>query len=149
MSNSFIVVGQHSSYYSGDSYSETGFKPSSTLPSIGNPLGNPPYPGHTAVGGENWVDFLTTTYNNSLTFTYNFAWGGATIDAKLVTPGQGISLTNEVNTFLNKFASKPPSTPWQTPNTLFSMWIGINDIGYSYNQVDDLDTFVSPLHYAS
>lgn len=143
------MVRRHSGYYSGDSYTTTSFNSSSTLPSIGNPLGNPPYPGLTADGGENWVDFLTTTYNKSLILTYDFAWGGATIDAKLVTPGSGISLADEVNTFLNKFASKPSSTPWQTHNTLFSVWIGINDIGYTSSRVDDLNACVPPLHYAS
>lgn len=29
---------------SGDSYTQTQFEPNGTLPSIGNPLGNPPYP---------------------------------------------------------------------------------------------------------
>ncbi|KAF8627524.1 hypothetical protein AX15_004390 [Amanita polypyramis BW_CC] len=129
----------------GDSYSETGFKASGTLPAIGNPLGNPQYPGRTAVGGENWVDFLTTTYNKSLILTYNPSWGGATIDSNLVTSGQGVSLTDEVNTFLSKFASKPASTPWEAHNTLFSVWIGINDIGYSYDLGGDRDPFTDRL----
>lgn len=29
---------------SGDSYTQTGFVDNGTLPSVGNPLGNPPYP---------------------------------------------------------------------------------------------------------
>ena len=29
---------------SGDSYTQTGFEPNGTLPAVGNPLGNPPYP---------------------------------------------------------------------------------------------------------
>ncbi|KAG6893700.1 hypothetical protein C0995_016339, partial [Termitomyces sp. Mi166 len=70
----------------GDSYTQTGFDPTLTLPTIGNPLGNPTYPGYTATGGENWVDYVTTEFNNSLLFTYNYAYGGATIDATLVAP---------------------------------------------------------------
>ncbi|KAK2464397.1 hypothetical protein APHAL10511_003545 [Amanita phalloides] len=128
----------------GDSYTETGFSASGTLPSIGNPLGNPPYPGYTAVGGENWVDILTTAYNKSLVLTYNFAKGGATIDSKFVTPGQGVSLTDEVNTFLH-FSGMPKPTPWDAQNTLFSFWIGINDIGYSYDLGGNRDAFSDTL----
>ncbi|KAM6502929.1 hypothetical protein JOM56_002906, partial [Amanita muscaria] len=129
----------------GDSYSETGFNASGTLPSVGNPLGNPTYPGWTGGGGANWVDYLTTTYNQSLTLTYNLARGGATINSSLVTPGQGVSLEDEVNTFLSKFAHSPPSTPWKTWNTLFSIWIGINDIAYSYDNHGDQDAFTDIL----
>ncbi|KAM6502927.1 hypothetical protein JOM56_002904 [Amanita muscaria] len=126
---------------SGDSYTTTGFNPSGTLPSVGNPLGNPAYPGWTDGGGANWVDYLTTTYNQSLTLTYDFARGGATINSSLVTPDQGVSLEDEVNTFLSKFAHSPPSTPWKTWNTLFSIWIGINDIGGTYHNGGDRDVF--------
>lgn len=143
------MVPPYSFYFSGDSYSETGFNPWGTLPSIGNPLGNPAYPGRTAVGGENWVDLLTTADNNSLILTYNLAWGGATIDSRLVKSGQGVSLTNEVNAFLKKFANKPASTPWKPQNTLFSFWIGINDIGYSYFLDGDRNAYVPPPHTPS
>jgi phospholipase/lecithinase/hemolysin len=80
-----------------------------------------------------------------LVFTYNFAWGGATIDSRMVPPGQGISLTDEVNSFLSKFARRPQSTPWQTRNTLFSVWIGINDIAYTYNRGGDRHVFSDKL----
>lgn len=40
---------------SGDSYTETGFLTNGNLPAVGNPLGNPPYPGYTATG----VDVLS------------------------------------------------------------------------------------------
>jgi len=119
----------------GDSYSQTGFNISTgPLPSVGNPLGNPPYPGFTAVGGVNYIDLVTVQYNKSLILNYNFAYGGATIDASLVTPFEPtvLSLTDQVNEYLNSIANKPASTPWTSANTLFSIWIGINDIGNSY-----------------
>jgi hypothetical protein len=37
---------------SGDSYTTTGFDPNDTLPSVGNPLGNPAFPGETGGGGK-------------------------------------------------------------------------------------------------
>ena len=119
---------------SGDSYTQTGFNVNSTLPNTSNPLGNPAFPGWTAVGGANWVGYVTTTYNRSLIYTYNYAYGGATIDAKLVTPYQPTvqSLTDQVNSFLSTAAKKPASTPWTSGNALFSVWIGINDIGNSW-----------------
>jgi len=131
----------------GDSYTQTGFVDNGVLPAVGNPLGNPPYPGYTATGGENWVDFVTTTYNKSLVFTYNYAYGGATIDASLVTPYEPtvLSLTDQVNEFLTTVATKPASTPWTSSNALFSIFIGINDIGNSYYESGDRSAFSDTL----
>ncbi|KIK56259.1 carbohydrate esterase family 16 protein [Collybiopsis luxurians FD-317 M1] len=127
----------------GDSYTQTGFLPNETLPSAGNPFGNPPYPGFTATGGPNWIDFDTVTNNNSLIFTYNYAFGGATIDASLVAPFEPtvLSVTDQVNQFLDTVANKPASTPWTSQNSLFSIWIGINDLGNSYFLSDNRTSF--------
>jgi hypothetical protein len=38
----------------------------------------------TTSGGGTWITYLTSTYNSSAISTYNFAWGGATIDTELV-----------------------------------------------------------------
>ncbi|THG99690.1 hypothetical protein EW145_g7216 [Phellinidium pouzarii] len=131
----------------GDSYTQTGFVLTDTLPSIGNPLGNPPYPGYTAVGGVNWIDVDTVQYNRSLILTYNYAYGGATIDASLVAPYEPtvLSLTDQVNEFLGGVATKPASAPWTSANSLFSFWIGINDIGNSYYESGDRDAFSDTL----
>ena len=138
---------------SGDSYTQTDFEPNGTAPAPGNPLGNPPYPvsdtvllcicltngnydtqGYTAVGGTNWIDVDTVVYNKSLILTWNYAYGGATIDASLVAPYEPtvLSLTDQVNQFLSGAAEKPAAAPWTSENSLFSFWIGINDIGNSY-----------------
>lgn len=76
----------------------------------------------------NYVDLVTVQYNKSLILNYNFAYGGATIDAALVTPYEPtvLSLKDQVNEYLNSIATKPASTPWTSANTLFSVWIGIN-----------------------
>ncbi|KAF9465168.1 hypothetical protein BDZ94DRAFT_1160462 [Collybia nuda] len=131
----------------GDSYTQTGFTPTGTLPSVGNPFGNPPYPGWTSSGGENWIDYAAAVYNNSLLFTYNYAYGGATIDANLVQPYTPtvLSLTDQVNQFLNSVATKPASTPWTSANALFSIWIGINDLGNSYYLSGDRAAFSDTL----
>ncbi|KAJ3757535.1 hypothetical protein EV360DRAFT_95180 [Lentinula raphanica] len=133
--------------HSGDSYTQTGFLTNLTLPSPGNPLGNPAYPGYTATGGANWLDFDTTTYNNSLVLTYNYAYGGATIDSGLVAPFEPtvLSVTDQVNEFLDTAASKPASTPWTSESSLFSIWIGINDLGNSYYLSDNRTSFDTTL----
>lgn len=76
----------------------------------------------------NYVDLVTVQYNKSLILNYNFAYGGATIDAALVTPYEPtvLSLKDQVNEYLNSIATKPASTPWTSADTLFSVWIGIN-----------------------
>lgn len=75
-------------------------------------------------------------YNNSLILTYNYAYGGATINASLVEPYETtvLSFVDQVNQFMTTVASKPASAPWTSENSLFSAWFGINDIGNSYYQ---------------
>ncbi|KAK0196260.1 SGNH hydrolase-type esterase domain-containing protein [Armillaria mellea] len=145
-----LAVGANAQKYwfsFGDSYTQTGFVTNDTRPAVGNPLGNPPYPGYTAVGGQNWVDYVTTVDNTSLVLTYNLAYGGATISADLVTPYEPtvLSLTDQVNQFLTNYADKPSTTPWNSADTLFSVWIGINDIGNSYYLGGDRDAFSDTL----
>ncbi|KAI0827728.1 hypothetical protein BC628DRAFT_1433104 [Trametes gibbosa] len=131
----------------GDSYTQTDFDPTGVLPQPGNPLGNPPYPGFTAVGGTNWIDVDTTVHNNSLVLTYNYAYGGATINASLVQPYEPtvLSLIDQTNQFLAGAAKKPATAPWTSTNALFSVWIGINDIGNSYYLGGDRDAFSDTL----
>jgi phospholipase/lecithinase/hemolysin len=131
----------------GDSYTTTGFSTTGTLPSVGNPLGNPAYPGYTGGGGSNWVDDLTTIYNKSKILTYNYAYGGATINASLVAPYEPtvLSLIDQVNLYSSTAASKPATSPWTSANALFSVWIGINDIGNSYYESGDRNAFSDTL----
>jgi phospholipase/lecithinase/hemolysin len=123
---------------SGDSYSQTGFNISGSYPSATNPLGNPELPGQTTSGGLNWIGFLASQYNTSLILSFNFAYGGATTNASIVAPWSPsvLSLIDQVNLFSNSIASKPPSAPWNSHNTLAGIWMGINDIGGSYARPD-------------
>jgi hypothetical protein len=41
-------------------------------------------------------------------------------------------LIEQVDQFLAGAAKKPSTAPWTSKNALFSIWIGINDIGNSY-----------------
>ncbi|CAE6333573.1 unnamed protein product [Rhizoctonia solani] len=124
----------------GDSYTQTGFDINGAKPAVGNPLGNPTYPGYTACGSvPNWVDLVTTKYNTSTLLTYNFAYGGATINATLVQPyiPTVLSLIDQVSIFLDNKAV----APWTASNSLFSVFIGINDIGNSWYQSGDRGAF--------
>ncbi|KAJ7325951.1 hypothetical protein DFH08DRAFT_1028020 [Mycena albidolilacea] len=132
----------------GDSYTSTSFNATSVLPNIHNPLGNPPFPGFTGAGGENYVGYDTVTFNKSVIFTYNYAYGGATINASLVTPFEPtvLSLIDQVNEFLTGgVASKPATTPWTSADALFSVWIGVNDLAGSYFQPGDRGAFAETL----
>jgi phospholipase/lecithinase/hemolysin len=121
---------------SGDSYTQTGFNATIyPVPSPSNPMGNPEWPGWTSCNGPNWIDLLTVTHNASLLLTYNMAVGGATVGQDLVPPWLLTipPLTQQVrNIFLPAFVSEPraaPSAPnWKGDDSLFLIWIGINDV---------------------
>ena len=121
-------------HLSGDSYSQTGFNISLTKPSAANPLGNPALPGYTASGGLDWVGFMVTEFNTTLTLSYNFAYGGATVDSNLVAPYEStvLSLIDQMQEFSDSIASKPDYAPWTADNTLAGVWMGVNDVGNSY-----------------
>jgi hypothetical protein len=112
---------------SGDSYSQTGFDPTLSLPSSSNPLGNPTFPGYTTSGGPNWIGYYITQYNSSPVYSYNFASGGATTDAKLVTPFAPtvLSFVDQVNLYL-KSSKTAGFTRWNAANSIFAVWIGVN-----------------------
>ncbi|GKT49736.1 acetylesterase [Colletotrichum spaethianum] len=116
---------------SGDSYSQTGFDINSTKPNSQNPLGNPDLPGWTSSGGLNWIGYLLTQFNASLTYSYNLAYGGATTDASLIAPYAPtvLSFIDQVTEFSQSLASKPTWAPWTADNTLVGVWMGVNDVG--------------------
>ncbi|KAI9750501.1 MAG: hypothetical protein M4579_006451 [Chaenotheca gracillima] len=122
----------------GDSYTTTGFNVTMEQPCPSNPFGNPPYPGYTSSNGPNWIDFLTTTYNQSFIETINLAYGGATVDSDLVAQylPTVLDLRQQVNEeFLPYYAAKDKTVdiPWKSDNSLFSFFFGINDVGNSYS----------------
>lgn len=116
---------------SGESWTSTSFKIAEEKPSAANPIGNPPYPGHTSSSGPNWVSTLTGEVNTSLTLTYNFAAGGATIDTRIVAPHKPRqkSFSDQVDRFLINLGAKPDFAPWKASNTLVGVWIGMTDVG--------------------
>jgi len=101
----------------GDSYTTDGYNVSAGI--------NSPTPGYTSSNGPNWVEFLIKTFN--------LAYGGATIDGALVPSYKPTvpSIVNQVSEFNEYFAPKPEGAQWDSTNSLFAIWIGINDVGNS------------------
>ncbi|KAF8223370.1 hypothetical protein L208DRAFT_1317048, partial [Tricholoma matsutake] len=96
----------------GDSYSDTGFAANNTASATGvtQPI---LWTSHADPGlCKKWVNYVTTTYNASLVFTYNYAYRGATLDATLVQP-----FTPTARNLL-QYRHGKCSEP------LFSVWIG-------------------------
>ncbi|KAI4288642.1 MAG: hypothetical protein L6R35_002095 [Caloplaca aegaea] len=122
---------------SGDSYTSTSFNINGPQPSVENPLGNPAYPGATSANGPNYVDFLTTTYNQSFIRTFNLGYGGATIDPSLVGSPYGLivqSFRQQVQEeFVPTYATNS-GVEWTGSNSLFTVFFGINDVILSYGQ---------------
>ncbi|KAF8205497.1 hypothetical protein K438DRAFT_1817934 [Mycena galopus ATCC 62051] len=110
----------------GDSYTTTGFNISLGV--------NSTDPGFVSSNGPNWVEDLRDTYNVAGTKVFNLASGGATIDSALVTPflPTVLSVVDQVAQFKTFLASRPPGAEWNSSNTLFAIWIGINDCGDSF-----------------
>lgn len=122
----------------GDSYTWPNFNHSHRQPDDVNPFGNPALPGHTICGVvPNYVYYAAVQYNRSLTYAYNFARAGATINATLVPGGTNLTLVAQAGEFEEAYSgpSPPANVSWSADNSLFSLWFGINDIGGSYNRV--------------
>ncbi|KAL0946481.1 hypothetical protein HGRIS_012698 [Hohenbuehelia grisea] len=110
----------------GDSYTTDGYNISAGVDS--------PVPNFTSSNGKNWVQFLGDTYNVTDTNVFDLASGGATIDSALVPPylPTVLSVVDQVTQFRNILAARPSGAKWNSSNTLFAFWIGINDVGNSF-----------------
>ena len=121
-SSSTPLVGKPNYLFTfGDSYTTTQFDPFGAQPNATNPFGNsgPPL--------EGWVYYLTAVHNSSLTLSYNYARGGATINQSIVH-GNNESLQGQVEQWYLPVAGKHPSTAqWSADNSIAGIFIGINE----------------------
>jgi phospholipase/lecithinase/hemolysin len=99
-------------------------------------MGNPHHYGWTSANGPNWVYFVTREYNESVILTYNFAYIGAPIDPTLVKPyaPQVMSLEQQIDDeFIPYYGTAMyPTIPWTSTDSLFSIFIGINDLDFTF-----------------
>ncbi|KPM36717.1 hypothetical protein AK830_g9865 [Neonectria ditissima] len=125
----------------GDSYSKTGFHfdkvgdgATEFNPSAENPIGHPDLPGRTSAGGRNWVGFMVTEFNTTLTLSYNYALSGSTVDSTIITPRPSTapSFVDQVGHFKQSIGSRPEFAPWTAENSVAGFWFGVNDVRVSY-----------------
>jgi phospholipase/lecithinase/hemolysin len=79
---------------------------------------------------------LIDKYNKTLVLSYNFAYGGATTDASLVTPYAStvLSLVDQTTEFSTYLVPPPTTAQWTASNSLFAVWIGVNDVGNAWGE---------------
>ena len=120
----------------GDSYTQSAFDITGQQPSSAYALGNPAEGTITFSGGPVYPELLTTTYNNSLVLTYDFAYGGATITDSLVANSAQIhSFEEQVEQYYEPKYSTPGGTnaPWTADTAIFTTFFGINEwVAFTY-----------------
>ena len=113
---------------------------------MGNNKGG--YPWGTQVGTANYVEYLTTKYNQSLILTYNFACGGATTDNKIdESPFGSVDFREQVQShFLPNFGKEQIFRSWRADNSMFIIFFGINDIAMFQYKPNASDYIAPVLH---
>lgn len=83
---------------------------------------------------------MTTTYNESFVQTINLAYGGATIDDALVPSHYGPPVQSFRQQVFNEFHDyyiENGNIPWDSSNSLFIIFFGINDVINSFAKHND------------
>jgi hypothetical protein len=95
---------------------------------LSDPLGNPVLGQGTSTDGLNWVGYTAAVYNTSLLLAYDLAVYGATIDNNIVSAVPH-DLVYQVETDFRERYCKDDENPqeWDSEDTLFAIWIGINE----------------------
>jgi phospholipase/lecithinase/hemolysin len=78
------------------------------------------------------VDILSTTWNKTFVEAINVAYGEATVDSALVAPYLPTVLSFKQqgeDDYSPWYSNHPPTFNGQVENTLFAIFIGINDVG--------------------
>ncbi|GAA5849297.1 hypothetical protein JCM3766R1_001639 [Sporobolomyces carnicolor] len=108
----------------GDSYTTTGYKPYeggvTQLEGIGK----------TTSGGYNWVQFLAYSQPKLATSYYDLAYSGATTNNSVVASNVPCFI-DQANIWRDWFAKPDSEVKWRSNSTLFTVWFGINDVGFA------------------
>ncbi|WZH44174.1 uncharacterized protein QYS62_005192 [Fusarium acuminatum] len=99
-------------------------------PSPKNPIGNPPLPGSTSSGGKNYITYMATELNDTLTLAYNFARSAAVVDAGIIPTRKNTTFTfgHQIIHFNDTIGHRPHYAAWTAENTVATIWFGLNDI---------------------
>jgi hypothetical protein len=84
----------------------------------------------TATDGVNWVGYLATTYNKTVTLSYNFAVYGATVNDSVVYSEPEDLVYQISHDFCGHYCPPPLESnnrTWATDTSLFAIWVGINE----------------------
>ncbi|GAA5831649.1 hypothetical protein JCM11251_000781 [Rhodosporidiobolus azoricus] len=138
----------------GDSYTYDGYFPE-------NGIDNFPGIGNTSTGGFNWIQYLTTpssiydpassSFNGNHSITlYDLAFSGATVNGSLVEGSEGTpDFVAQVEMWEEYFeqgtGTVGAEAPWVSNTTLFVLWFGINDVGFSYLQNIPFPSLLPPI----
>ncbi|RSM19108.1 hypothetical protein CDV31_002029 [Fusarium ambrosium] len=125
----------------GDSFSRIGTQHNITRwrkpgPRASNPIGNPAWPGDTSTGGMNWIGYMVSEFNQTLTLAYGFASSGAVVDPRLVKPipYYAYCFEKQIKHFNVSIGQRPGYAPWNADNSVVVIWFGVNDIRLSYKR---------------
>jgi hypothetical protein len=106
-------------------------------------LGNPLVANQSTANGPNWVEYLTTNYNTTVTLSYDFAISGVSIPdgfsyeilnlyeprfASLFANSSSGNSSSSVGQHVTTSAGSGIS--WNSNSSIFASWIGINDINW-------------------
>ncbi|GAA6064630.1 hypothetical protein JCM10212_000599 [Sporobolomyces blumeae] len=108
----------------GDSYSATGY-----IPKAGH-VKQPRGMGRTSSGGYNWVQYLAYSQSGLASSYYDLAFSGATTNNSVVKSNVPDFIT-QVDLFEWWFAGENSEVEWESETTLFTIWFGINDVGFA------------------
>ncbi|KAJ4317082.1 hypothetical protein N0V84_007535 [Fusarium piperis] len=126
----------------GDSFSRIGTQHNITGrwrqpgPCAANPIGNPRWPGKTSTGGKNWIGYMVSEFNHTLSLAYGFASSGAVVDRRLVTPRphNAYCFRDQIRHLNMSIGHRPDYAPWNADNAVVAIWFGVNDVRLSYAQ---------------
>ncbi|KAF4449888.1 hypothetical protein F53441_6893 [Fusarium austroafricanum] len=105
-------------------------------PRAENPIGNPKWPGKTSSGGKNWVMYMATEFNTTLTLAYIFGRSASVVDAEIIPPRRNSTPTfgNQIIHFNDTIGHRPYYAAWSAETIVATIWFGLNDLSMAFNK---------------
>jgi phospholipase/lecithinase/hemolysin len=131
-------------FSSGNSYTNVAFDPNGAQPSPFDPMGNRDLSNidENLTRGPNWAVDLTTVFNSTQILTYDLAFNCATVDKAIVDnsgpcpAADGHQIVDQVGLFKQILAQGSKFGNFTEQDSLFLIWVGINDAHLSYARQD-------------